>query len=426
MNIITCNALLGYGTVIDPTATALGFLAKLYAWYDFEDDLLDSWGCWPLVLEVTGTYDDASSYGSGVTGRCILGSKAKCQDNFPEWGSSTDFFLGALRSESTFGAGQYTANLRTDSTEEALSLSESATGYRASIANGITLYDADVAGTVDTWTLSAAQRLASGAINHSQDASFNAATNAGNATINPTGYIGLGNPGGSTLSIPALAYLFVGKEQLTSDEMVYLYNGGTPKTLADVITDSGISIPSCTMTDTYPFGSQFDVGYLGQFIGHSSNTGTNQGALSSTTRSSGKYWATLEVHHTLDGLQGTNLYLINGAATSYGGNRLDILAGNAFSVGAFTVVNNPGNAVATAGDIIMIAADLTNGKVWFGLNGTWYGDPVAGTGEALTISGSPALHIAVDSASLLFSGRMAMTASDMPYTDPTGYTPWGD
>ena len=36
----------------------------------------------------------------------------------------------------------------------------------------------------------------------------------------------------------------------------------------------------------------------------------------------------------------------------------------------------------SAGDIIGIALDLDNGKVWFSLNGTFVGDPVAGTGAA--------------------------------------------
>jgi len=36
----------------------------------------------------------------------------------------------------------------------------------------------------------------------------------------------------------------------------------------------------------------------------------------------------------------------------------------------------------SAGDIIGIALDLDNGKIWFSLNGTFVGDPVAGTGAA--------------------------------------------
>jgi hypothetical protein len=30
----------------------------------------------------------------------------------------------------------------------------------------------------------------------------------------------------------------------------------------------------------------------------------------------------------------------------------------------------------------MVAFDADTGKVWFGVNGTWSGDPAAGTGEA--------------------------------------------
>ena len=38
----------------------------------------------------------------------------------------------------------------------------------------------------------------------------------------------------------------------------------------------------------------------------------------------------------------------------------------------------------TANDIAMIAIDLAAGKMWVGRNGTWQGDPVAGTGAAMT------------------------------------------
>ncbi len=38
----------------------------------------------------------------------------------------------------------------------------------------------------------------------------------------------------------------------------------------------------------------------------------------------------------------------------------------------------------TTGDIIQIALDMDNGKVFFGLNGTFVGDPVAGTGGAFS------------------------------------------
>jgi len=50
-----------------------------------------------------------------------------------------------------------------------------------------------------------------------------------------------------------------------------------------------------------------------------------------------------------------------------------------------------GNASNTAGEVYMCALDLDNGKIWFGLNGTWFssGDPAAGTNAAFTsVSGT--------------------------------------
>lgn len=42
----------------------------------------------------------------------------------------------------------------------------------------------------------------------------------------------------------------------------------------------------------------------------------------------------------------------------------------------------------TTGDVVMVAGDPATGKLWFGKNGTWSGDPAAGTGEAFTTSGT--------------------------------------
>lgn len=52
---------------------------------------------------------------------------------------------------------------------------------------------------------------------------------------------------------------------------------------------------------------------------------------------------------------------------------------NAVSLGSYSSY--------TTGDVILVAYDSATGKVWFGKNGTWNGDPAAGTGERATISG---------------------------------------
>lgn len=400
-------------------------LSKLYSWHEFEDDRLDSWGCWPLVLEVTGTFDDSVDYGSALTDRCILSSKSRCQDNYPALTQDDSYFIGCLRSTDTFNPLNFTASLSTSASGAAISLVQSATGYRVSRGVTGTTDDADVSAVTDEWTLSIAQYRGVGEIAHHQNGDFNLATTTVSSDV-PTGSLGLGSPGGGgTVSYPAIAAVFSGRGDFTAEELYYLYNGGSFRTLSEIISDSGLTVPACTMTRSYPFGTQMATGYMGNLIGHDAGATVTQGVFSTTGHSSGKYWAALRVHKTLSGSQGSNLYVSNAAGTVYGGLPFDLGHGTVFAAG-MTAGSNPGNPIAQADDWIMIAVDHTAGKIWFGLNGTWYGDPVAGTGAAVTFSGSPTLYLAVDSTSDLFSGKMTYTADDMPYTSPTGFTPWGD
>jgi hypothetical protein len=75
----------------------------------------------------------------------------------------------------------------------------------------------------------------------------------------------------------------------------------------------------------------------------------------------------------------------------------------------------------TTGDIVGIALDLDNGKIWFSKNGSWTGDPVAGTGEAFSgLSGE--FYAAVS----LYNANKILTAnfgtSGLTYSAPTGFT----
>lgn len=74
---------------------------------------------------------------------------------------------------------------------------------------------------------------------------------------------------------------------------------------------------------------------------------------------------------------------------------------------------------------IMVAADLDNNKVWFGVDGTWSGDPDAGTGEAFnnaTQTYFPAwVSSFLDSTS---SGVGRFMGSDFSYTIPSGFSAW--
>jgi hypothetical protein len=73
------------------------------------------------------------------------------------------------------------------------------------------------------------------------------------------------------------------------------------------------------------------------------------------------------------------------------------------------------------GDVLNVALDLDNGKVWFGKNGTWYasGNPAAGTNAAFTgISGSYTFACSPYS-----TGKFEFNSGQRPfaYTAPSGF-----
>ena len=76
----------------------------------------------------------------------------------------------------------------------------------------------------------------------------------------------------------------------------------------------------------------------------------------------------------------------------------------------------------SAGDVIMVACDPANGKVWFGRNGTWYasGDPASGTNAAYTnvsssVTAAAGMYYNLDIWNIN-AGQRPFT-----YTPPSGY-----
>jgi hypothetical protein len=81
----------------------------------------------------------------------------------------------------------------------------------------------------------------------------------------------------------------------------------------------------------------------------------------------------------------------------------------------------------TNGDVIMVAVDLDNGRIWWGRNGTWFdsGDPAAGTGAAYTnlittpYKMRPAVTLGLDSDCTF---RLASAA--FSHSPPSGFSAW--
>jgi len=71
----------------------------------------------------------------------------------------------------------------------------------------------------------------------------------------------------------------------------------------------------------------------------------------------------------------------------------------------------------STGDIVMLAFDGTTGKAWWGKNGTWFGDPVAGTGNGDTFS-EP---VFVTAGSYLNAGTITLNTETFRYDPPSGF-----
>lgn len=84
--------------------------------------------------------------------------------------------------------------------------------------------------------------------------------------------------------------------------------------------------------------------------------------------------------------------------------------------------------VPTAGDRMMFAVDLDNDRAFIGLNGTWYGNPVAGTSPWVTGVADGAdpftAYIWSDNNGANTSVTLVGDGQTPAYAVPTGYTLW--
>lgn len=101
------------------------------------------------------------------------------------------------------------------------------------------------------------------------------------------------------------------------------------------------------------------------------------------------------------------------------------LDGNKYNNQGGTSGTAYGSAWTTAGDVLMVALDATNSKLWFGKNGTWFasGDPVAGTNAAFTnVTGGELMPAIGDgSGSGVYAAACNFGQRPFTYTPPSGF-----
>lgn len=87
--------------------------------------------------------------------------------------------------------------------------------------------------------------------------------------------------------------------------------------------------------------------------------------------------------------------------------------GRLYNAGSYRMFNN-----YTVGDRLMVAYDAANGKLWFGKNGIWQGDPVAGTGAQFSnIPGGQYPAVSLINVGI----RLTFNPQQFQFTMPAGY-----
>jgi len=161
-----------------------------------------------------------------------------------------------------------------------------------------------------------------------------------------------------------------------------------------------------------------------------SNTSTISPILSSIGVSSGKYYAeftwTSGVTNMNVGIANANLSKTNYVGSDTNGFGFLSSNGNLYYNGTGYAYGSafPSNA------IIMIAYDATNGKIWWGVNGTWVnsGNPATGANPGVAASGAT-INVTIPSDTWFFASGTTATSGcsanfgqqPFAYTPPTGF-----
>lgn len=187
---------------------------------------------------------------------------------------------------------------------------------------------------------------------------------------------------------------------------------------------AGGSAPSATYATWNPSDKNAGITLTGSNLIESG--GANVAVRSTSGKSTGKWMAEVTVT-TVGGL----LFGVGNSTASlaqFPGNNINGWSYYAANGQKFTnAAGTAYGATYTNADVITLALDLDNGKLFFAKNGTWQnsGDPAAGTGAAFTgLSGTLFLIIGAAGGAhqtTLNCGQSAFTA-----TLPSGFSAWTD
>ena len=210
------------------------------------------------------------------------------------------------------------------------------------------------------------------------------------------------------------------------------FNVTTANTTYNIMTDSPTDYLSGSMTtannagnycvfnpnDAYQTAGSWTFTNAGLYLTSGATLGRVRGTLGF---SSGKwYWEVKYVNSNSAELAGISTATSLNAGGGSGGVGFYNTNGNIYVNGSASAYGTSGSA----GDIIGVAVDMDNGKIWFSRNGTWQnsGDPAAGTNPGTTgLTGTyyPGFEDGASAQNATFEVNFGQRA--FSYTPPTGF-----
>jgi len=235
----------------------------------------------------------------------------------------------------------------------------------------------------------------------------------------------------TTASNAGLGKDFSGNANYWVTNNISITAGSTYDSMTDVPTLT--SATAANYPTLNPIGSVGNGTYSSANLDFTSNSGSAswQTGLSTIGVSSGKWYCEI----TATAITGANLVFVGAAGNtftgyaSYLGASADgwgVQYGNGGTPSIFKYNNGSGTNITTgtivAGDILQVAIDVDNGRIWFGKNNTWAeGSPSAGTGASFTnLTGTIFFGVSSNTTGNKLSANFGQRP--LTYTAPTDFS----
>ena len=238
---------------------------------------------------------------------------------------------------------------------------------------------------------------------------------------------------GNTTSTTTLGYDTSGNSNNWTTNNISLTAGSTYDSMTDSPTVSSASVANYATLNPLNKAASLTLSNANLSVPQQTISGTNYGASGSLGFSSGKWYFEVQINANAAGNNDSSVGICKitdaitttvTSTTGMVGFLLSIANGGSINYGTTTAVTG---LTGAATNLVQVAVDVTNGKIWFGADGTWAngGNPSAGTNATYSsgISGYTWVPAIYYWGAGTFNRSINANFGQQPftYTPPTGF-----